>query len=383
MLSLFSDRTQAAASTELVGAQRFRGRRVIAMWCMLGLAVATPALSMANASSWQLYGRFEADVSSEVEPIEATLSKWGREFQAGERQWALARAEVGARYQGWLEVSGFRRGLADIRINREAADLYGRIMADKTLAPEQSVPVVLTANSFVGEGVRLGVRWGFDGLQVTLGLSMYDLDYLLSGALTGEIITDISGQYSFAADIDYAYYKDLIFGREEVRRPKGLGISGDMGFVWQPSQHWRFSIMVEDAFARLQWRDVPFTQTLAPVSLDRRIEDGRLPPVGQWSEGSYSRYRQALEPRYQAHVTLTEGSWSGLLRSTYQFDELAVGFGSGYRPSSRSTIKVLYWPAYTSPGVELSVGQWQLGVMADHYNFSEMQRIKVHVSYGI
>ncbi|OZC37509.1 hypothetical protein B9Q17_13260 [Marinobacter vinifirmus] len=334
------------------------------------------------AGELNFFGQFRLQAISEPEPVNGMLGNWGDEFESGKRQWIDARTELGVRYGSGLEVSLFARALADLRFNEEAARFYGRVKRDEALMPGEQIPVKVSAHGFTGDGLRIGYRVREGGWDVALGGSLFKADYLLEGDLWGEMLAKTPEDFSFEASIDYVYYEDLIFGREDTSRPEGVGWSGDLVLAWQAHDHLRFEFAAEDLFARIRWTDVPATRTLEPVSLDRRIQDSKQAPVGLWAEGTIDRYYQDIDPRYRLSLDWNADAWHGSLRGQYQFGYGYAGVGGGYRFANGFAVTGLFWPEYDQFGIEAKSGNWRGTLVLDQFDWNEVQAMSVGIAYG-
>ncbi len=340
-----------------------------------------------GAEAWaaeepELFGQLQVQAISEPEPVKGMLGNWGDEFEGGKRQWLYGRAEFGVRYASGLDVSLFTRAQADVRLNEEAASFYGKVKRDDALTPGEKTAVRVSVQGFIGNGLRMGYRFERNDWQVGLGASLFRADYLLEGDLWGEMRATSQEDFSFQANIDYVYYRDLIFGREDASRPEGIGWNGDISFLWQPLERLRFELVADDLFARVRWTDVPATRTLEPVSLEQRIEDGKQAPAGLWGERTIDRYYQDIDPRYRIRMDWNADTWHGTVRGQYQFGYGYLGLGLGRRFDNDVNVTGLWWPEYEQFGIEASRGKWAGYVVVDQVKWEKMQALTLGVSYG-
>ncbi len=313
------------------------------------LLLQTPSVEAAD--DWNVIGQTRVQVISEPEPVRDMLKNWGDGFDRGKRQWLTARAEIGARYSTGLEVTLFSRALADLRINPEAAEFYGSVKKEEELVPGQRVPVAVSAEGFVGHGLRIGYSREGGSWEINVGASLFKASYLLSGDVWGEMAAVTPEEFTFEANVDYAYYKDLLFGRGNTDEPNGIGWSGDLAAEWEPAQWVRMKVRIEDLFANIRWSEVPTTKTIGPVSLDKRIQKGKKPSAGAWSESEYYRYDQEFDPRFNASITLSRNVWSASIYGKHQFGYGYAGFGVGHQFVNGMHLSSVYWPKYDELGL--------------------------------
>lgn len=339
--------------------------------------------SACAASDYQLFGRVDAQIVSEPEPIKATLADWGNGFDSGERQWAVSQLEAGVRWPSGLELSLFSRMMADLRMNREAVAFYGKISRKEPLEPGQVVPVDVRVNGYTGNGARLGFRHRQDTWSLTGGVSLFSAGHLMSGGLNGQFIALDDSDYDFNANVDYVYYRDVIFKRPNVDEARGLGWSLDLAGTWQPEDRVTVALGAEDLFAGIRWQDVPFTRATANTEQKTYDDSGFavFKPLISGTEGYLNSYTQELDARYKASVELREQSLSLLVRGQYQFGYALAGLGLGYRTDSVE-YRGVYWPGTDSLGLELSTGTWRLALAADHLDWPDTRAVALSVSYG-
>lgn len=338
-------------------------------------------LSPAVAYGYEVFGKLESQFVSEPEPMNTTLEEWGAEFDEGRRQWAVVHAEFGVRKNGF-EVSMLSRALADLRMNNEAVRFYGKIKRKEPLAEGERVPVAVEVNGFAGTGLRLGYlhrdsSWMFGG-----GVSFFRTRYLMSGGLDGSFVALAENDFGFEADVDYVYYRDVIFDRPDIEKSEGLGWSFDLVAAWQLNNQWSLDIRAEDLFAGIEWRDAPFTEAQANTDNKSYEEDGYavFSPTISGREGYLSSFRQRLDPRFKAGLDYHFGAWSTLLRGQYQFGYGFAGFGAGYRFSKSAEFQVLVWPEIETLGIALDYGQLSVAVSADSPEWQDMRAANLTIS---
>ena len=334
-------------------------------------------------ADYELFGRMSTDLISEPEPIKTTLSDWGEDFDGGERQWALAKVEAGFRLQSGIEVSVFSRALADLRMNEDAVRFYGKIARKEALKNGTSVPVKIEVNGFSGSGLRLGYGYSSNDWALSGGLSIFQANHLMAGQLGGQFSAIGDSDYNFDAEVDYAYYRDVIFKRPDISKASGLGWSADLALSWQP-QNWLLSLRAEDLFARVKWEDAPFTVATASTDQKSFDEDGYavFAPLLSGREGYRNNFFQDLDARYYLAAEHQWNHWRALARGQYQFGYGFAGVGVGYQFSNGTTVNGLYWPKHDLFGVELNHGSWAASVAVDQPEWQRMRSLMLGISYG-
>lgn len=335
-------------------------------------------------AGYELFGGFSTTLISEPETIKTTLKDWGSEFDRGERQWGLARLEAGFRLESGLEVSMFSRALADIRMNEEAVAFYGRISRKEPLEQGRQVPVRVRVNGFTGHGMRVGYLHTDDQWRFGVGLSVFRTSNLMSGNLDGQFTATDETDYNFDAQVDYVYYRDVIFKRPDVQKASGLGIGLDLSLARQLDEHWSWSIEGRDLLARIRWEDAPFTIAQASTNQKSYNNDGYavFAPLISGTEGYKDSYIQQLDARYYGAVKYQRASWSAEVRGQYQFGYGYLGLGAGKQFANGITMTGLWWPEYDQFGVEVSLGKWAGVLAVDQVEWEKVQAVTLSISYG-
>jgi hypothetical protein len=343
-------------------------------------------IASANASAVlavEMFGRFETQLVSEPEPIKTTLSDWGSEFDSGSRQWAVSHIEAGFRERG-IEVSVFSRALADLRMNSQAVNFYGRIARKEPLNEGEQIPVALRVNGFSGSGFRSGYRHSQESWTVSGGVSIFKTRHLMSGGLNGQFFASSESDYDFSADVDYAYYRDVVFDRPEVDKASGIGWAFDIAASWQPLEKLNLNFRAEDLFSRIRWDDAPFTLAQANTNNKSYDEDGYavFAPTLSGREGYRDTFYQELDPRFYGAGEWQEGLWLAVFRAQYQFGYGFYGVGFGRELQDGTRILASYWPELESFQLELGRGKWRGRLSADQLEWSDVRSITIGLSYN-
>ncbi|WP_449284375.1 hypothetical protein [Marinobacter sp. PE14] len=336
-----------------------------------------------TALAVEMFGRFETRLVSEPEPIKTTLSDWGSEFDSGSRQWAISHAEAGFRERG-VEVSVFTRALADLRMNSQAVSFYGRIARKEPLNEGERIPVALRVNGFSGTGIRSGYRHSDESWTVSGGISVFKTRHLMSGTLDGEFVAAAENDYDFSADVDYVYYRDVIFDRPDVEKASGIGWAFDIAASWKPMEKLDLNFRAEDLFSRIRWKDAPFTQAQANTDNKSFDDDGYavFAPTISGTEGYRDTFYQDLDPRFYGTAQWQEGSWLTVVHAQYQFGYGLYGVGFGRTLAGGARILASYWPELESIQLEIGRGKWQATVSADEVEWSSVRAISLGLSYN-
>lgn len=331
----------------------------------------------------ELFTHFDTHLVSEFEPLDTAIGDWGTAMEDGERQWVLGRFEVGARYSGF-EISVQQRALADLRINEDAVKFYSRVAAELPLTPGESVPVDIRINGFSAQGLRLGYRGEIADVTIAAGVTWLKTSHLMTGGLTGQFAALSEDQYSVDAAVDYLYYRDIVFKRENINTARGEGAAFDLRLAWQPTANWYLDAHAEDLFTEIRWKDAPFTIATANTNRKSYGEDGYafFNPLFSGRQGYRDSFTQKIDPRYRLNSRYQWNSWSLHFEGQHQFGYEFAGIGAGFATRGGSRYKLMVWPTEDTLGFEINSGKWHSGLRFDDVSWSEMKSLSLTISYN-
>lgn len=346
----------------------------------LSAAFALPVMAQENST---VFTTLQMEMHSEPEPIADSRDDWGSRFEAGERQWLQSELEFGIRYRG-VELSVERRALADLRLNSEAAEFYGRLSRREPLTQGETVPVHIDINGFAADGLRLGYRYQKARSWVGVSGALLQASHLMSGGLDGSFTATSEQDYDFNALVNYYYYRDPVFGRPDVEKPTGLGWSFRILGHWQVGEHWWLNARADDLLAKIRWKDAPYTDAEAHTNRKRYDEQGFaiFDPLLSGREGYQDRFYQKLDPRYQVTAGFSRGGWSGHVKGRRQFDYSLFGAGGGYRFDENVKLQASVWPALDALDLELEYGRFRLGISMDDVEWQDLKFFNLNLAYG-
>lgn len=329
------------------------------------------------------YLHLDSQWLSEPEPLATTIEDWGSEFAKGERQWVTTDLALGVRYK-FVDISVRQRALADVRMNGEAAEFYGRIASKEALQVGDSVPVHIKINGFSAQGVRLGYWHEESDWSIAAGVTFLQAKHLMHGTLDGQFAATGADEFSASASVDYFYFRDGIFKRPDITTAEGEGRAFDFSASWSPNDNWDLNIELQDLFAEIRWKDAPYT--IAEAHTERKSFDDEgyavFSPLFSGRQGYREVFHQQLDPRYKLAAAYKRGVWSAHLQGQYQFGYGFAGVGAGYHMQNGIQIKGLIWPELDSVELQFQKEKWQLGLGLDRLSWSEMQALHLTLSYG-
>ncbi len=344
------------------------------------------AFSYADDDPVQPYFIFDSFSYSETVSIESAFDSWkGDDFESGERQWTWNWFELGVQYKHWA-IGFVQRYDYDLRFSQQTAELYWLTANKKDLPTGKTYKLDLQANAIHSSGLRLSFTDSLtDSFNYRLGLSYLQASYMLDGQIEGNATALSDSDYDFQATVDYAYTEDHLFERN-VKEPQGKGFSLDFMFNYQVTPEIYWQLQVRDLFARLYWKDSPYTQGTATSERKEYDENGyvSIDPLLQGYEGIRGTYVQRLQPRWYSKVSYRVSRNNALLvQLRYQYEHALYAFGVDHELTHDSRLGINYWPINQAVELNWNYHTVRFAVAADGFLTSELKTLWFSFSYGL
>jgi hypothetical protein len=343
-------------------------------------------LAYADDYPVQPYFMVDSFSYSETVPIETTLHSWkGDDFQSGERQWTWSWFELGVQYQHWA-VGIVQRYDYDLRFSDDTSEFYWLVANKKDLPIGKQYDLTLQVNAFHSSGVRISYADSLtDTFNYRFGLTYLQARYMLNGQIEGNATAVSDSDYDFQTTLDYAYTEDDLFERV-VDEPTGKGFALDFEFSYQvtPSTYWQFQ--VRDLFARLYWKNSPYTEGSSTSDRKEYDENGyvSINPILTGYEGTRDVYVQKLQARWYSKVSQQLSSnYAAVLQYRYQYDHALFSLGGNYKLGDNNRLGLSYWPINQALEINWNYHKVQLAVVADSLQSSVAKTFGLYFSYGL
>lgn len=346
------------------------------------LAAAALATAPAAASGpGRFYARTEVLARSEPDAIMDALDGWHGPYGPGRRQYAWSWIEAGVRDEHW-GLGGLVRWDYDLRFSRDAASLYGAVQNKQALPVGRSYAVAVRAHVIHAGGLRASWRGDLaQGLEAEFGLSLLRSNYMMEGGIQGTALVTGPRAYTYNANADYAYTRDVLFDRP-VAPQDGLGGSLDLAVDWRVRPDWRVRAQVRDLPGRVWWRQLPYTQ--ANATSDRSSTDSEgfthWAPLVSGLEANHAWFRQTLPARESVEIACTAWSLVPTLGANVQFGDWLPRVGLA-RTLAGWTFGATCWPTTRALGFEVGHRQWKAGLAMDNLQWGLVKT--VNLSFAI
>lgn len=221
------------------------------------------------------YSNFKSHTFSEPTSIDSILHDFRGDIRSGERAFTYNRVETGVQFHN-VSVGYAMRYDYFLHFNEDVARAYHASTHDTVLPTNDVQQVKIEASHIRAKGAIVGWHWRpaeSYGLQIKI--ARLEADRMVDGyadgalALTGE--NEYSGQVHFKLNSS----EDLLL-EMPVPDPEGRGYAMDLDFEWQISQQWWAGFQVLDAYSRIRWDDVLFSDLQANTATVTYDADGHL-----------------------------------------------------------------------------------------------------------
>ncbi len=343
-------------------------------------------LQALGAPQWQPYFEMDSLSLSETVPINAAFEEWKTgNFRRGERQWTTNWLELGVHHGPWSYALVQRY---DYRLDftKDASELYWQVANKRTLQTGQDYDVRVSAHALNARGVRVAHEFALqDKLQLKLGISLLQATYLIDGSLWGTAQALNTRDFDYDAFLDWSYSKDNLLDRV-VDKPSGYGLMLDLGLRYEYGLH-ELQWQARDLPGWIYWQDVPYTTARGRSSRKHYDERGyvSIEPAVSGREGFHSNKDQLLSPRMVARWRYYgHPSWQPVVAAYHQYGQTLFSVGGQTTLASGTRLAVSYWPVHA--GWEFNLGRadaWQIGLMADHYEWQRLRSLGVTLRWEI
>lgn len=233
--------------------------------------------SAANADSDDpyFYTRITSLTFSETTSIDSILHDFRGDIRSGEHASTLNRVEAGVRY-GWLSVGVQQRYDYFLRFSNDVARAYHASANDETLPEGVSSDVFVEANHIRAHGATLGFHVEpLPQLQLSVMVARLSSSSMVDGNARGRLALTDEDRYTGAVDFLVNSSEDLLL-EMPVPDPGGKGYAVDVAIDWMITDQWQVGLEVMDAYSRIKWEDILYSDLRANTATVSYDSNGRL-----------------------------------------------------------------------------------------------------------
>jgi hypothetical protein len=296
---------------------------------------------------------------------------------------AFGKLKLGYEFQAANHTIGlYQRRETLVKHSQGAVDYLYLDKNDFTFPDPGYFDVALAVDDVQFDEYQYRYRWRLnEQLTVTPAFSFIYADDLIKGGLYGNLSSEnaFSGQeFSWDAELDYAYREDHLLGRPGVRAPEGHGFTSHIKVDWQADQNLQLSLDIQDILSGIYWQDAPFTKAVSQVNDAIAVSQ----PAVSGTVG-YARLVQRLKPHVMldAFFQLQTGTWLSV-RSESLFGEEFNYIGL---KQEGALIDVSVRACLETTALELALGNDYLSMylLTDSFSKGQAKQARVNVSASL
>ena len=190
-----------------------------------------------------------------------------------------ARMELGAHWEGWSVGRVARRDIL-VDFSRDTTDLYHLYKTRQAAPAGETFALDARYLAYGAEGWRLAKAWTWQGAageswSLGLGYATYGNTAMRVGSANGNIQSLGGGDYRYALNYSDAYTSN-VYPFIKPGQPSGHGQSWELGGRWCSAGGTRITLLGNDLFGRMHWREIPTTVARADTSTASTGADGYI-----------------------------------------------------------------------------------------------------------
>lgn len=221
------------------------------------------------------YTSLDSYTFSEPTSINSFLHDFNGDIQDGEYAFTKNKFEIGVR-KSYYSLALVSRYDYFVEFNNELARAYHDASHDIVPSEGDSIDVYIKSSHLRAYGLKYGLHWQpAEGLTLLASISGLSADQMVDGKANGAVGYLGKDEYRGAVHFNLYSYRDLLLDAP-VPSPKGLGYSIDFGLNWQINSQWYLQMRVEDAYSRIKWQDILYSNLLATSATVYFDQAGRL-----------------------------------------------------------------------------------------------------------
>lgn len=269
---------------------------------VVALLMTQPLQAATQSDHLHFYSTFDSHTFSESTSIESLLHDFRGDIRSGDHAFTFNRAEAGIQYD-WLRVGYAQRYDYFLKFSEDVARLYHASVHDETLPPGKINQIALEANHVRAQGPTFGIEvQPLHNLQVALKISSFNADRMVDGKASGQVALLEEDEYSGAVHFLLNSSEDLLL-EMPVPDPQGKGYAADVRLDWQITPAWQATLEVLDAYSRIDWEGVLYSDLTANTATVHFDQNGRLHTTPVLSGYQYLiDTEQTLPVKYRGQV---------------------------------------------------------------------------------
>ncbi|ALU45690.1 hypothetical protein [Pseudoalteromonas rubra] len=340
--------------------------------------------TMANTHEVTVY--LDSNSQTNIAPVlKIARDKWDQRPES-DASFGFSQSRFGVAYRhtalaNW-QLHTMQRVDYLIETNAHTALGYYQEQNDQPLTSYDSYDTRLTLTGARSKGLGLAYQHHFDALTVTVQANYWQLNYLrdsqLSGALSGSDNAQLRGALQFSE-----FYSDNNFlkrpNTDNAWRTRGEGLSLDVHFDWQVTEHFALSGKVIDLYNQFEFDQAGFTE--ADINTKGSFVDN----------AGFSSFRPLLKGRETAQNHDFYLPRQVYLQGQYQYQDfryLASVRRQGDQHFAQLGMQLGDWrmmldPLNLAPELAYQGETWSVTTALDHINPNKALTLRLNFSWQL
>jgi len=291
------------------------------------------------ADSHSVFFKMEGFNHSEPVSIYQFINNWQGDLYKGDKAVFVNNVELGFTQDNWSFAALYRSDFW-MQMPYDSTVFYHSIKNGIPLQRGRTYDVYVEHNYFTATGLKAGYQGNTSGWNWQLDFSYLYAKNIFDGYYGGAALTDFNGDFNMTLDVDYQYYKDILFEREVDNAPSGNGYAIDFAINKQFNDDWQANIEFKDLLAAIHWNQAPetyyqgsatresgdeFFEYTANTGIERNVDHVQTIPSKILASVHYS-----LAENHQFNLAYDHYIVKDFIRASYQHTYYRHAFEVGY-----------------------------------------------------
>jgi len=285
---------------------------------------------------------------------------------------------------GW-QISLTHRINKNYSYDPETANVYKHFKDSTHPISDTKNNIILSVSQYTASGLKLG-RWLSISPQhkLLLNIELLKAQDLVYGQITGQATVSAEDDYNYQLNTDYAYSRDVLFGRTSVIPPEGIGFA--VGFSLKGSIYKNLTYLVEvkDAAGYIHWPNAPYTVGNVTPQSSYIDDQGYLQTEPSISgQDGYKTFNQPLISELNANIHFLTPSlgYTLLYHASGHFEHSGLGIDTWITPDTR--LSTSYWPTIQKLVIGAEYGTWKLETGFTQGNLNKTKVAQISLSLNM
>lgn len=336
----------------------------------MAVAGTVNATSLPARPTQALYTTASSHSFSAPTSIDSLLDDFSGDIRSGDYAFTYNQAEAGVLYKGFIAGYSTRYDY-QLRFSEELARIYHAASHDQVLPQGIPQQLRIEASHIRAHGPLLGWQWRVhDSFEFTIKAARLHADRMVDGEAVGTMTLVAEDEYAGDLQFNLHSSEDLLL-EMPVPDPSGEGYSTDIILEWQANEQWQLHLTLRDAYSKIKWRNILYSDLTANTATLSYDDNGRLHTNPVLSGYQYlTNFTQTLPRKFLGRIYYQATAHHGLYVEQYHVPTYMSQTVLGYDWLSKDRNQLgMYWNTATRAiGVKLQQQWFSMSVGTDETN---------------